>query len=71
MFLGYFGQFRILKNILVIFKDSRGILIILKVLRLFYSFWRFRVHFGDFIGFGGYFDIFNKFRDILVILVVS
>jgi hypothetical protein len=29
------------------------------------------VYFGDFIRFGGYFSIFNSFRDILVILVVS
>jgi hypothetical protein len=28
------------------------------------------VYFGDFIGFGGCFGIFNGFRDILVILVV-
>ena len=29
------------------------------------------MYFGDFIGFGGYFGIFNSFRDILVIFVVS
>ena len=29
------------------------------------------MYFGDFIGFGKYFGIFNSFRDILVILMVS